>query len=551
MGKRTPRLLAALAILALVATACDTGGDTDGTDGDGAGETEDGESRTAGDLIVGTTDTVTSVDPARVYDYYSSNILFNVGETLVGFEPGETEVSPRLAEEVEISDDGLTYTFTLREGVTFHDGSTLDSEDVRFSLERAIDMNHPQGAAFLIAGIDTIETPDEQTVELTLAEPNITFLSRLAYTVATIVPSDGDYTAPESPIEVEGDDEEDTEAAEQEAEEFVNEDLVATGPYRLEEFREGESITLEAFEDYWGDAPANDRVLIQFFQTSSQMKLALESGEIDVAFRDLSPDERQDLEGAEGIQLVEGEGASIRYIVFNTLLEPGDDVNVRKAVAAAIDRERIVEDVFAGAAEPLYSMIPPGFDESVDYFSAYEDDDPATHLEGIDTPVEIDLHYGGERYGPTEPSLAQVIQRTLEETDLFEVNLTSTEWAQFTEEAWPGEDGQYPVFLLGWYPDYFDADDYIEPFYASDGFLGFYDNDAVDELIAEEQQVTDAASEERQEIFDQIQEIVADEAPIIPMFVQTPFVFASDDVTGLEETMDPVQIFRYYLLSKE
>jgi len=551
MGKRTPRLLAALAILALVATACDTGGDTDGTDGDGAGETEDGESRTAGDLIVGTTDTVTSVDPARVYDYYSSNILFNVGETLVGFEPGETEVSPRLAEEVEISDDGLTYTFTLREGVTFHDGSTLDSEDVRFSLERAIDMNHPQGAAFLIAGIDTIETPDEQTVELTLAEPNITFLSRLAYTVATIVPSDGDYTAPESPIEVEGDDEEDTEAAEQEAEEFVNEDLVATGPYRLEEFREGESITLEAFEDYWGDAPANDRVLIQFFQTSSQMKLALESGEIDVAFRDLSPDERQDLEGAEGIQLVEGEGASIRYIVFNTLLEPGDDVNVRKAVAAAIDRERIVEDVFAGAAEPLYSMIPPGFDESVDYFSTYEDDDPATHLEGIDTPVEIDLHYGGERYGPTEPSLAQVIQRTLEETDLFEVNLTSTEWAQFTEEAWPGEDGQYPVFLLGWYPDYFDADDYIEPFYASDGFLGFYDNDAVDELIAEEQQVTDAASEERQEIFDQIQEIVADEAPIIPMFVQTPFVFASDDVTGLEETMDPVQIFRYYLLSKE
>ena len=546
------RLVAILALLALTAAACGTDGDGDG-DGDGEQPDTGEESPQAGggDLIVGTTDSVTSLDPARVYDYYSSNVLFNVGETLVGFEPGETEVTPRLAEDVEVSEDGLTYTFTLREGVEFHDGSTLDSEDVRFSLERAINMNHPQGAAFLIAGIDTIETPDERTVVITLSEPNITFLSRLAYTVGTIVPSDGDYTAPDAPIEAEGEGDEDAEAAEQQAEEFVNEDLVATGPYRLTDFREGESLTLEAFEGYWGDAPRNDRVLVQFYQTSSQMKLALENGEIDVAFRDLSPDEREDLEDAEGIQTVEGEGATIRYIVFNVLREPVDDVNVRKAVAAAVDRGRIVEDVFAGAGEPLYSMIPPGFEASVDYFSEYEDADPAELLGDVETPVQIDLHYGGEHYGPTEPSLAQVIERTLEETGLFEVSTTSTEWAQFTEEAWPGEDGQYPVFLLGWYPDYFDPDDYIEPFYASDGFLGFYNNPAVDELIAAEQRVTDATSPERLEIFDEIQQIVADDAPLVPLFVQIPYVFAQEDVTGLEETMDPVQIFRYYLLSKE
>lgn len=543
------RLVAVLVLLAMVGAACTNGEDEPDTgeqDPPAAEDDDEPDDDTAsGDLIVGTTDTVTSVDPARVYDYYSSTILFNVGETLVSFEPGQTEVTPRLAETVDVSEDGLTYTFTLREGVVFHDGSTFDSEDVKFSLERAVSINHPQGAGFLIAGMETVETPDPRTVVITLSEPNITFLSRLAYTVATIVPSDGGYPAPEAPVEGEDD-----EAAEQQADEFINEDLVATGPYRLADFREGESITLEAFEDYWGEAPRNDRVLVRFFQTSSQMKLALESGEIDVAFRELSPDERQDLEGTDGIQIVEGEGASIRYIVFNTLREPVDNVNVRKAVAAALDRERIVEDVFAGAAEPLYSMIPAGFSESADYFSPYEDEDPAALLEGIETPVQIDLHYGGERYGPTEPSLAQVIQRTLEETGLFEVTLTSTEWAQFTQEAWPGEAGQYPVFLLGWYPDYFDADDYIEPFYESTGFLGFYDNPQVDELIAAEQQVTDAASDERREIFDQIQQIVADEAPIVPMFVQTPFVFASEDVTGLEETMDPVQIFRYYLLSK-
>lgn len=543
------RLLAALAALSLIAAACATedGGETapgtdatDGTEEDTDGGTEDEgtaepDETSGGDLIVGTTDSVVSLDPAKIYDYYSSNILFNVGETLVGFEPGATEVTPLLAEEVDVSDDGLTYTFTLREGVTFHNGKELTSEDVKFSLERAININHPQGAAFLIAGIESVDTPDERTAVITLSEPNITFLSRLAYVTGTILPSDGHYAAPDGEVEGEG-----------EADEFINEELVATGPYRIGEFREGESITLEANPDYWGEAPRNDRVLIQFFETSSQMKLALENGEIDVAYRDLSPDERLDLEGAEGIQTVEGEGASIRYLVMNTLMEPFDDVNVRKAIAAAVDRERIIEDVFAGAGVPLHSMIPTGFAEYEPYFEEYEGQDPGEYL---DEPVQFTLHYGGEHYGPTEVSLAQVLERTLEETELFEVEIVSTEWAQFTEEAWPGETGQYPIFLLGWYPDYFDADDYIEPFYFSGGFLAMYDNPEVDELITAEQQVTDAASDERREIFDEIQQIVADDAPIIPLFESVPFVFAREGVTGLEETMDPVQIFRYYLLS--
>lgn len=543
--RRGARWFLLILALALLVAACGDAGDSEEEEAPGETE-EEGEPAAGGDLIVGTTDSITSLDPARSYDYYSSNILFNAGQTLVGFEPGETEVSPMLAAEMpEVSDDGLTYTFALREGVTFHDGSTLDSEDVKFSLERAINMNHPQGAAFLIAGIESIDTPDEQTVVINLGEPNITFLSRLAYTVATIVPSDGDYQAPDAPVEEEGEVEEGEPVA---ADEFVNEDFVGTGPYRVADVREGESITLEAFEDYWGDPPANDRVLVQFFQTSSQMKLALENGEVDIAFRDFSPEEQADLEGNDAIQIVEGDGAFIRYIVLNVTRPPFDDVNVRKAVAAAVDRDRIIEDVFAGNAEALHSQIPTGFPEYQPYFEQYNDADPS---EFIDEPVTVDLWYGGERYGPTEPSLAQVLERSLEETGLFEVNLNSSEWAQFTQEAWPGEDGQYPAFLLGWYPDYFDADDYIEPFYQSDGFLGMYSNPEMDDLIVQEQQQTDAASDERREIFDEIQQLAADEAPIIPLFQGVPFVFAQENVQGLEETMDPVQIFRYWLLSAE
>lgn len=556
---RRLRLPALTALLVLLAAACGGPVETESSDGGGgedtaatgteeapAGEGSDaptaaaeGDSAGGGDLIVGTTDTVNSIDPAKVYDYYSSNILFNVGETLVGFQPGETEVSPLLAEELpEVSEDGLTYTFTLREGVTFHDGSELDSEDVVFSLQRAIDINHPEGAAFLIAGIESIEAPDPLTVEITLAEPNITFLSRLAYSVGTILPSDGDYTAPDA-AQSEGAD----------FEEFVNEDtLIGSGPYVFGEFREGESITLEANPDYWGDPPANERVLVQFFEEGSQLRLALENGEVDIAYRDLSPDDRTDLEETEGIQVIEGQGASIRYVVLDSEAAPFDRPEVRQAFAAAVDRERIITDVLADAGEPLYSMIPTGFPEYQPYLQEYEDQDPLELVGG--EPVDVTLTYVIDRYGDTEPSIAQVIERSLEESGAFNVELQQLEYAQFSEQAFTPEN-PYPAYLLAWYPDYFDADDYIEPFYATESFTGNYANPEMDELIVAEQQVDDPASEERIAIFDDIQRLAADDVPHVPLFEVTPYAFAREGVTGVEETMDAVQIFRYGLISVE
>jgi peptide/nickel transport system substrate-binding protein len=202
------RVLAGTLALALALTACGGDGD-DGAEGTGPDTTngeDNGEQATGGggDIIFGTTDTVVTLDPAKAYDFASSNILFNVGETSVGFPPGETEPAPLLAEDWEVSDDGLTYTFTIREGVTFSNGHELTSEDVKFSLERVIDMAHPAGAASMLFVIDSIETPDERTAVVTLSAPNSTFLPRLAYTVATIVPSDGHYPAPTAAIEERG-----------------------------------------------------------------------------------------------------------------------------------------------------------------------------------------------------------------------------------------------------------------------------------------------------------------------------------------------------------
>ncbi|HSK24658.1 MAG TPA: ABC transporter substrate-binding protein, partial [Egicoccus sp.] len=253
---------AALAAIALVATACGGDSDTDdpaeGTDTtEESGEGTEGEDEGAatGDdvLVVGTTERPSTIDPAEVYEKMASDFLFNTTDRLVELEPGTGDAIPGVAESWEISDDALTYTFTLREGVTFQDGSELTSEDVKFSLERALNINHPDSASFLISSIESIEAPDDLTVVITTSQPNVTFLSRLAYTVATIVPSDGDvYTAPDGPLGSDGE----PPSAEEADEYIVGDTIVGSGAYEMTEFSPDTGATLEAWDGYWGEAPA-------------------------------------------------------------------------------------------------------------------------------------------------------------------------------------------------------------------------------------------------------------------------------------------------------
>ena len=525
------RLLALLAILAMLATACGGG---DGDD-EGQGNDEESEQAEGGDsdvLVVGVLEKPSGLDPAKIYEKFASDILFNTTNRLVEFPAGETEVGPGLATEWEISDGGLTYTFTLREGVKFHDGSDFDSEDVKFSLERAININHPDSASFLLSGISTVEAPDPQTVVITIDEPNVTFLSRLNYTVASILPSDSDaYKAPEAKIEDNAD----------ESNTFINDEtIVGTGPYELTEYQPGTSMTLEAFEDYWGeDKPQVPTVKIQFFEDSAQLRNALAAGEVDLNINELGPAERSSIEGEEGIAITEGKGARIRYIVLDVTQKPFDDPKVRRAISANIDRQRIIDEVFEGAGTPLHSMIPSGFDWAhKDYMSDISEE--------LDEPVKFDLWYPLNKYGDTEPDLAEEIARSLNETGDFEVTTKSADWA--SEYSSNLNTGTYGAYLLAWYPDYFDPDDYIEPFYSEEGFVGFYKSEEMNELIKKEQQATD--EEERAEIFDEIQKLAAEDMPFIPLYEETPFAYHADGVEGVENSVDPTQQVRYWLLSK-
>lgn len=541
---RRMRIASLVAVAALAATACggDTTTDDDPATGETGGETtddagDDGDDGAGGSsdvLVVGTTEKPSTIDPAEVYEKMASDFLFHATDTLVELEPGTGDAVPGLAEDWEISDDGLTYTFNLREGVTFQDGSELTSEDVVWSLERSLNIAHPEGAAFLIGAIESIEATDDLTVEITIDEPNVTFLSRLAYTVASILPSDSDaYSAPDDALD---------EPSAEEAEEFITGDtIVGSGPYEMTSYSPDQGATFEVWDGYWGEQPHFPTVQVQFFDTSAQMANALRNGEIDLNVNDFGPAERGALEAEDGIAVEQGEGGRIRYIVLDVTQEPFTDPEVRQAISQHIDRQRIIDEVFEGAGTPIYSMVPPAYPASRDFMSDIETD--------VEGPIEFELWYPLNKYGDTEPDVAQSIQRSLNESGVFEVSTNESDWA--SEYANNLSNGTYAAYLLGWYPDYIDPDDYIEPFYHSEQtFIGFYQSDEMDSLIEAEQAEPDSGSDAREAIFEDIQELAAEDMPFIPLYEESFTSYAADDLQGVENSVDIAGQARWHLISR-
>jgi len=519
-------MLTALAVasVSLFATAC--GDDDEG--GGGSGE--------EGTLIQGTTDQPVSYDPAGSYDLPSYNVIFNVYQNLLQIPPGGNEPEPEAAEECDFTDSkNMVYECTLAEGLKFSDGSDLTSEDVKASFDRNIEIADPQGASSVYANLKSVETPDETTVVFNLSAPDSTWPFLLTTGGAAIAPAE--YPADK------------VQASDQ---------VIGSGRYTVAEYEPGQQTVLEANPEYTGEDPAQiERIIIQYFDKSSTLKQAVEQGEVEVAYRSLSPTDIDDLDGAEGVEVLEGPGAEIRYLNFNFDLQEGSDdqkLAVRQAAAQLIDRQSIADNVYNGTAAPLYSMVPSGLPFATESFADEygEEPDPdgaAQALEdaGLDTPVELEVWWTPTHYGPSSGDEYAEIQRQLEEGDLFTVTLESTEWNQYSEAAFTDK---YPTYQLGWFPDYPDADNYVSNFYSSESFLNLhYSNPEVDKLLAEEKASTDEAV--REDAIAEIQAIGAQDVPIIPYIELSQVAVAADGVSGVEETLDPSYIFRYWLMSKE
>ena len=371
-------------------------------------------------LVVGTTDKLSVFDPADVYDFHAWEIWNNTGDGLLVNEPGSAgKVVPGLAEKYEATEDGMEYTFYLRQGLKFPDGTPFNADAVKWTIDRVIKMNEALGGevAFLVSDyVAKVDVIDEYTVKFTLKTP-VGFFPQLVSSnpYKIISPNAWSMDAYEADNTSGG-----------------------IGRYQITSWKRDEELVMEANPDYYGNPAKTTKVVIRYFADSATMRLALENGEIDIAWKSLSPVDLKSLEGTDGIVIEKQPGTEIRYICYNCKTEPFTNKEVRNALAMMLDREEIADVGFQGNKVPLYSMIPPGFlGHNPDYYGDADVDAAKALLKaaGYDEskPLEMDFWYSPSHYGDTEADVAALIKDQWESSGVVKVNLQNAEWATYKE----------------------------------------------------------------------------------------------------------------------
>jgi peptide/nickel transport system substrate-binding protein len=517
------RGLGALAMVAAAMVALGVGGCGGGTGGGGT-------------IIRGTIDQPVSYDPAGAYDLPSYDALVNIYQNLLQIPPGGTKPEPEAAESCDFTND-TTYECTLKDGLQFSDGSPLTAQDVKFSFDRNIGIADPNGASSLLTNLKSTEAPDPKTVIFHLKAPDVTFPSLLTAMSFAIVPSD---VFPKDKLQ-------------------PSDKVIGSGRYTVASYEPGQQTVLVKNDNYTGEDPAkNDRAIIQYFDKASALKLAVEQGDVDLAYRNLSPTDYDDLRKNPDINIIGGKGIEIRYLVFNENLQPGANdaqkLAIRRAVAYTIDRQAIADNVYSGTVQPLYSMIPQGLDFATqpfkDEYGASPDVNAAKaelQKAGVKTPVDLEIWWTPTHYGAVSGDEYAEIKHQLDGSGLFNVTLKSSEWTQYSEAALTDK---YPQFQLGFFPDYPEPDDYASNLWGSQAFLNdHYSNAKVDKLLAEEKATTATAT--RQKAFTEIQKIAAADAPTIPIWQGGQVAAVRDNIHGVEETFDPAFLFRFWVITKD
>src|SRR5690554_1723333 len=381
--KRALTVLGGAATAVLVLTSCAGGGDGDEPSGDA--------------ITIGTTDKVTFLDPAGSYDNGSFAIMNNVYPFIMNSQPGTADVEPDIAESAEFTSP-TEYTVVLKDGLTFANGNELTSSDVKFSFDRQLAIADENGPSTLLYNLESTEAPDEKTVVFTLKQGNDQIWPQI-------------LSSPPGPIV----DEHDFAADAVTPDEEISDSNAFAGQYDISSYKFNELVQFKANPDYQGvlGDPVTDTVNLKYYADSSNLKLDVQEGNIDVATRSLSATDVEDLEGDDNVTVNYGPGGEIRYIVFNFntmpfgAATPEADAEkalaVRQAMADLIDREEIASQVYKGTYLPLYSYVPDGLTGATESLKGLYGDgnggpDAAKAAErltsaGITEPVVLNLQY--------------------------------------------------------------------------------------------------------------------------------------------------------------
>ena len=519
MNKRS-LFFTSLTAAALLLAACGTD-DSDPVDGgtDPGEETgTDTEGAQGGDLVIGQLSDAVSLDPHGSNDTPSSNVAYNIYEALL-IQDENMELQPGLATEWERVDD-LTWQFTLREDVTFHDGSEFNADVVQANFERILDEDIASPRAFLYEMVEEINVVDDYTVEFVTEYPFSPLPAHIAHSGGGMMSAEviaADYEAIENGSEPGS---------------VINENPVGTGPFVFESWTPGDEIVLNRNDDYWGGAPALDSITFRVVPEGSTRLADLETGAIHIS-DPLSPSDVSRVEGTDGMSVNSQPSVSLSYIGFNAQKEPFDDPLVRQAISKAIDKDTIINGIYDGVGIPAESPLAPdvfGHDENISGLeynveearellaeAGYEDGFSTT-LWTNDNQDRIDT--------------ATAVQAQLEEIGI-DVEIEIVEWGAYLEDTAAGE---HDMFILGWSTVTGDADYGLYPLFHSDNFgeagnRTFFATDELDSVLEEARQSSD--EDERLDLYSRAQEILVDEAPMIYIHHPEFLLAVSDDVEGL------------------
>ncbi len=488
-------------------------------------------------LVYGTTERITDMDPANAYDFHTWEIFYNIYDGLMGYPAGETKLVPKLAESYTIVDDGKGYIFKLREGVTFSDKTPFNAEVVKWSIDRVINLKGDP--SWLVTDfVESVEVVSEYQVKFNLKNP-VAYFPSLVATVPyfpvnpNVYPVDKVVT---NPTELKGG------------------KIVGLGAYQISAFKRDQEILLDINPAFWGDKPKNDRVVIRYFADATTMRLALEKGELDFAFKSLNPSDINDLQKNININTITGQGPYIRYLAFQNKKQ-FNDKTLRKGVAAAINRPELIKKVFLGQNAPLYSMVPEGMWTHTDFFKSELGDGNIALSKKLlakkgyneNNKLKFELWYTTAHYGDTEVDVAAVLKEQFEATGVMEVSVKSAEWATY-KQNW--RDEVMNIYLMGWYPDYIDPDNYTNAFAGTAGSKGngiYFSSKTWDKMFVDAQKTDDEKA--REEIYTKIQQMWTDEVPTCPILQGSLYIFARKDISGIK--ISPTLQIIYSAISKQ
>ncbi|MGW0704589.1 ABC transporter substrate-binding protein [Streptomyces sp. NPDC002643] len=526
MNMRTqwPALTIATGLAAGLLTGCGT--ETGGTGDSGS------------NVVMGMSDDVLATDPASGYDPGSWLLFNNVFQSLLNFPNGATEPEPDLADECHFNGtDTKVYTCTLKDGLKFSNGEALTASDVKFSFDRMLNIDDADGPAVMFPMLDKVATPDDKTVVFTLKYADATFPSKIASGAGSIV-DESSYDADRL--------REDGEA-------------IGSGPYKLESFGDDAAV-FSVNDNYKGTADIeNTGVTLKFFHGDRDaLKKALLEQNVDVAYRGLSAGDISDIENdtstADGVEIVDGTGAEVQHLVFNMDDPVAGKLGVRQAIAHLLDREALVDEVYQNTATPLYSIVPAGITgHNTAFFDTYgarpSKDKAAAALraDGITDKVKLTLWSTPSRYGPSTDQELEAIAQQLNDSGLFDATMKSVAFDQYEKDI---ADGKYGLYVKGWIPDYPDPDNFTSPFFGDGNVLG---NNYTNKTITGQLIPTTAARGDRsatEKEYAELQNIVAADVPMIPIWQAKQYAVVRDNVYGLEYCLDSSTVFRFWEISK-